>query len=131
VFCVVIAAIGVVGMILQCTVTGMFDWDTLMESGLCPTNKGTKRRGGLWLCWLCVCASLSLEMCVWKCVFGSVFFCVFGNVFWKCVCLCVLKERGAGARNEALLSEQVEMEPQVKAILKQISDVESEDEKRK
>lgn len=81
-YCVVIAVIGVIGMILQCTVTGMFDWDTLMDSGLCPTNKGGKRRAG---------------------------------------------------RNEALLSEQqeVEMEPQVKEILKQISDVESDEEKRK
>ncbi len=75
VFAIVISVLGVVGSVIQFNVTGSFDWDTLMESGLCP-GKSAKRRGGR-------------------------------------------------ATTQTLLSsdQEVEMEPQVKAILKQISDV--------
>jgi hypothetical protein len=84
IFSIVIVVLGIVGGIVQFNITGAFDWDTLMESGLCPSNKGTKRRGGR-------------------------------------------------TTTETLLSSEseVEMEPQVKEILKQISDVESEDQKHK
>ena len=45
VFAIAIASLGVIGSIVQFTVTGAFDWDTLMDSGLCP-GRATKRRGG-------------------------------------------------------------------------------------
>jgi len=73
-FGLLIVVLGLVGSIVQFTITGAFDWDTLMESGLCP-GKNSKRRGGR-------------------------------------------------ATTETLLpSQDTEMEPQVKEILKQISDV--------
>jgi hypothetical protein len=45
VFAIIILLLGVLGSIVQFNVTGAFDWDTLMESGLCP-GKGSKGRRG-------------------------------------------------------------------------------------
>merc|ERR1711991_121487 len=44
-FAIAITVLGFFGSIAQFPVTGAFDWDTLMESGLCP-GRSTKRRAG-------------------------------------------------------------------------------------
>lgn len=43
IFAIVIVIFAIIGSLVQFFITGNFDWDTLMESGLCPRN--SKRRG--------------------------------------------------------------------------------------
>lgn len=43
VYTAAIAVLGITGAAVQFNVTGAFDWESLIESGLCPTRR---RRGG-------------------------------------------------------------------------------------